>query len=153
MTTPAELRALADTIEENRIIPERAPHVALLRSAAESLELLQDIRLKQAFRIEELELKVHALALMEKALEQAKRDENEACAAIACHKKGRQQKHLSSARKRAKNADLLKAVGYQGEPLYEEVEAEAFVDMAASLEDAIRSRFPAPAQGEKDETK
>ena len=66
MTTPTELRALADFAERDFENSTSKEVIEALRSAADHMdELIQSN--------EELELKVHALALMEKALEQAKR--------------------------------------------------------------------------------
>ena len=114
MTTPVELRALADNLfslttfgkpDSNAILsPSRREElVAVLRSAAD--------------RIEELE----------KALEQAKREENEACAKIA----------------------EKQCVSYNIDDCQENALWNECLQVAA----AIRSRYPAQAQGEKDETK
>lgn len=63
----------------------------------------------------------------------------EEAALVADKEFQRSEKSRARARKRDDNAGLLKAAGYQGEPEFELVEAEAHCDMASSIAFSIRA--------------
>ena len=164
MTTPVELRALAQKIE-NGETPYTWDGPDALRSAAD--------------RIEELELEVHALALMEKALEQAKRQAEGQCDGCGAELSDAYCVLCLEQAKREENEACVKVIESNrftheidmelyhdsgggrmcarcGEQAYEEGQPcspDETNERINAIVAAIRSRYPAQAQGEKDETK
>lgn len=66
--------------------------------------------------------------------------EREACAKVAEDESVQWKAILASASRRAKNSELLSAVGYQGDPDAEVIEAQTGLNVAAGLATAIRNR-------------
>lgn len=89
---------------------------------------------------EEAASRIEALEAENARLREALARENEECAKVADREKADAELILTRAKRRAHKAGLLLAVGYQGDPDAEVIEAEAIAATAVDIANGIRAR-------------